>query len=257
MECRKKKARDWNVRIQEELRHTDLRGYFMTMTFNDKSLIRLENDARAKGFKFDGYELDNKIASLAVRRFTENWRVQKKKSLRHWLVTELGGTGTERLHLHGIIWTNEYRKEDLVKFWKYGFCDTGKYVNEKSASYITKYLFKIDPKHKYFTPKMFVSNGIGAGYLNRHDSKRNEFREGATNELYRNRQGFKMALPIYYRNKLYSDEEREKLWIEKLDKEERYINGVRVDVSNGEEEYYKLLRLESWIVTGKLYSLFL
>ena len=83
MECRKKKARDWNVRIQEELRHTKLRGYFMTMTFSDEALVRLENVARSKGFKFDGYELDNKIASLAVRRFTENWRVQKKRSLDH------------------------------------------------------------------------------------------------------------------------------------------------------------------------------
>ncbi len=114
MECRKKKARDWQVRMLEELRHSKVKGYFMTMTFDDKSLIKLEEIARQQGFGFDGYDLDNKIASIAVRRFTENWRVQKKKSLRHWLVTELGHSGTERLHIHGIIWTDE-PKEELVK----------------------------------------------------------------------------------------------------------------------------------------------
>jgi hypothetical protein len=243
MECRKKKAREWNVRLQEELRHTKLKGYFMTLTFSDESLVKLEEIARQKGFELDGYELDNKIASIAVRRFTENWRVQKKHSLRHWLITELGHVKTERIHLHGLIWTDE-PKEDLDKFWRWGTVDTGKFVNEKSVNYIVKYLHKVDIDHKHYVPKMYVSNGIGKGYLERFDSKRNGFVEGRTDELYRNKQGFKMALPIYYRNKIYSEEERELLWIEKLDKEERYVNGVRVDISEGEEEYERLLRME-------------
>lgn len=50
-----------------------------------------------------------------------------------------------------------------------------------------------------------------------------------------------MAMPTYWRNKAYSEEEREKLWIEKLNKQERYILGQKVDISKGEEEYYKLL----------------
>ena len=51
-------------------------------------------------------------------------------------------------------------------------------------------------------------------------------------------------MPIYYRNKIYTDEEKEKLWIEKLDKEERWVNGVKVDISKGEEEYYRLLEVK-------------
>ena len=89
------------------------------MTFSDESLIKLEEVARQQGFKLDGYELDNKIATIAIRRFTENWRVQKKKSLRHWCVTEIGGTRSERLHIHGIVWTEEDRSE-IEKFWKFG-----------------------------------------------------------------------------------------------------------------------------------------
>ena len=48
-----------------------------------------------------------------------------------------------------------------------------------------------------------------------------------------------MALPIYWRNKIYSEEEREKLWSIKLDKEVRYVGGEEIDVSKGNEEYYR------------------
>ena len=53
-----------------------------------------------------------------------------------------------------------------------------------------------------------------------------------------------MALPIYYRNGIYTDEEKEKLWLHKLDKNERWVCGERVDVSTleGVEAYYRLLK---------------
>ena len=35
--------------------------------------------------------------------------------------------------------------------------------------------------------------------------------------------GHKIAIPMYWRNKLYTDEEKEKLWIHKLDQETRYV----------------------------------
>jgi hypothetical protein len=50
-----------------------------------------------------------------------------------------------------------------------------------------------------------------------------------------------MALPIYYRNHLYTDAEREELWLMKLDKEIRWVNGVKIDVSNGYEDYFRCL----------------
>jgi len=87
---------------------------------------------------------------------------------------------------------------------------------------------------------MFVSQGIGKKYLERKDKELNRYEEnGKTNELYRTRDGIKLALPIYYRNKIYTENEREKLWIEKLDKEERYILGQKI---TNEEAYYKTLK---------------
>ena len=56
----------------------------------------------------------------AIRLFTERWRKKYKKSIRHWLITELGGGRYEHLHIHGLIWTKE-NFEEVRKIWKYGF----------------------------------------------------------------------------------------------------------------------------------------
>lgn len=56
-------------------------------------------------------------------------RKRTKKSIRHWLVTELGHEGTERIHLHGLIFTEE--PEKIETDWKYGYVHVGDYVNEK------------------------------------------------------------------------------------------------------------------------------
>ena len=39
-----------------------------------------------------------------------------------------------------------------------------------------------------------------------------------------------------------SEEEREKLWLQKLDKEERYVNGQKIDISENFEEYWKAIK---------------
>ena len=155
---------------------------------------------------------------ISVRRFLERWRKKYKKSVKHWFVTELGHTGTERIHIHGILWTQE-NNTSIKKIWKNGFTYTGKYVNEKTINYISKYVTKTDTQHKWFTGKILTSAGIGSNYIKRQDSKLNTFKHKDTNELYTTRKGTKLPLPIYYRNKIYTEEEREKLWTIKLDQE--------------------------------------
>ena len=158
---------------------------------------------------------------MAVRRFLERWRKKYKKSVRHWLITELGHNGTNRVHLHGVIFTNN--PEDIEKIWSYGWVFIGDYVNNATINYIVKYVTKIDLVHKNFVGKILCSKGIGSNYLNRLDSKYNLFNDTETREYYKTREGLKLSLPIYYRNKLYSDDERERLWLNLLDKEERWV----------------------------------
>ena len=58
-------------------------------------------------------------------------------------------------------------------------------------------------------------------------------------------------MPIYYRNKIYTEEEKEELWIKKLDEQTRYINGIKIDISKDEEDYYRVLA-DQRILNSKL-----
>lgn len=251
MECMRQKAREWQVRLHEELRTDDRRmKLFVTLSFSDKSLTELEKDVKPG---LSGYELENKIATLAIRRFLERWRKTFKASLRHWFVTELGQNKTERIHIHGIVFLAPARtlpsasmKRDFVanieKHWKYGNVWIGDYVNERTINYIVKYLHKSDPLHKYYSPIVLCSKGIGSNYINRWDSKNNTYNEKKTNELYTTRTGIKLPLPKYYRNKLYTDEQKEQLWLNLLDKNTRYVNGIKIDVSENDNDYWNVLK---------------
>lgn len=242
MECRKQKANSWRVRMIEDLR-VNKNAKFVTLTFSEENLQKLDNEI--KGLK--GYDRDNEVCRIAIRRFLERWRRKFKKSVRHWLVTELGQTNTERVHIHGLLWTDKPMSV-IDERWGYGKTVLGNgkehFVNEKTINYIVKYLSKQDPVHKEYNSKMFVSAGIGNNYLKRQDHERNKFRGEETIETYKTRQGMEYGLPIYYRNAIYNDEEKEKLWLMKLDKMERWVDGVRVDISESEEEYYKLLEVK-------------
>lgn len=234
MECRKQKARTWKVRLQEEIR-TNHTGKFVTMSFSPSSLEELSTDITG----LSGYELENEIATLAVRRFLERWRKKYKKSIRHWIITELGQTSTERIHLHGILFTQNV--EDIGTIWKYGHVFVGDYVNERTVNYIVKYVHKIDSLHKEYKSKILTSPGIGSGYMDRVDAKNKKYIKGETKTYYTARSGHKLSLPTYYRNHIFNEEEREKIWLDLLDKNERWINGVKIDISEGEEQYYKVL----------------
>lgn len=229
-ECRKQKARAWSVRLQEEIR-TDKNGTFVTLTFSTESLIKL-----SKNINVDGYERDNQICILATRRFLERWRKRTKKSIKHWLVTELGHGTTEHVHLHGIIFSKD--REAITNTWGYGYTYLGKYVNEQTINYIVKYVSKIDAQHKYYSPKILTSKGIGSNYLQRADASNNTFKGDTTTETYKTRSGHRLNLPVYYRNKIYTEEEREQLWIQKLDKNERWVDKQKAE---NEQHYWKLL----------------
>jgi len=234
IECIKQRGRQWSIRLQEHIRH-DHTGQFVTLTFSNESIYEL-----SKKLNNTGYNLDNQICTIAVRRFLERWRKKYKKSLTHWLVTELGHGETEHIHMHGILFTKEI--EDIKTIWQYGFVYVGDYTNEQTINYCIKYSTKTDLEHKEYKPLILCSPGIGSKYTTRLDATLNKYKPGKTDERYTSRSGAKMALPIYYRNKIYTEEEREKLWLEKLDKQERWVCGVKVSTKAGPEEYYRLLK---------------
>ena len=215
----------------------------MTLTFSNESLIDL-----MKRYKVTE---SNAVATIAVRLFTENWRKKYKKTIRHWLCTELGHEGTERIHLHGILFTDK-TKEEIMNKWIYGIVHFGDYVNERSINYIIKYITKIDRAHKNFIPKVLCSNGIGKRYIENGNINNNIFKGHETNEAYRLPDGHLSSLPIYYRNRIYNENTRERLWINKLDKGERWLNGKKYNINNENEEKRYLRDLEFYQRQNKI-----
>ena len=168
------------------------------------------------------------------------------------------------MRLHGIVWSDDISQ--LKNIWGNGYVWDGKeingkkqnFVNEKTVNYITKYITKKDEKHKEYQSIILCSAGIGKNYINSFNAKMNKFIGDETYTKYKTKTGLEIALPMYYRNKLYNDDEREKLWITQLNKEERYIMGNRIDVSmdmneyfNG-LEYYRKLNKELGYGNGKI-----
>lgn len=273
IECRKEKARDWQVRLLEDIKyHTNAK--YVVLTFSNESIAKLHEEYIEKLHEdgrrikvpikeLNGYEKDNAIATRAIHLFRENWRKQFKKSIRHWLVTELGHNGTENIHLHGFLWVDKKvtsykgrgKKKQIIeetaydairRVWSYGYIYPRKhnekevYVNARTINYNIKYVHKIDKQHKAYKSRIFSSAGIGLGYITSGAYKENKYKGKDTKETYRTSTGHQISMPKYWRDKIYTEQEKERLWIMKMNKETKYICGEKVSTKNGMNEYDKL-----------------
>ena len=227
IECRQKKAREWQCRLAEEIQAHKY-NYFITLTFAPKELEELCKKTRLNEC--------NAVAGHAVRHMLERWRKDNKKSIKHWLITELGHEGTERIHMHGLLFTDErleFSEPDenqfrTWKYWKYGHIYVGDYVNDRTINYISKYITKIDTDHKGFIGQILASPGIGKAFIERLEeqkSTRYDYTPKNAADYYRLQNGSKIKLPTYYKNKLYTEEQREEMWRDFMDLEKLSILG--------------------------------
>ena len=244
-ECRRKKARDWGIRMQEELKQ-NREAIFFTGTFTDERIEHLSNKYNIEK------ENVNLIATKEVRLFLERIRPNNKgKSIRHWIVTEKGHTNTRRIHIHGIFWGNNRRDLSLIlkKCWTAGYSYQGTYVSAKTINYIVKYMTKTDLDNPDFTGIVLASPGLGAKFVESYNAKRCKYvvPDGfkKTIETYKYRDGREAYLPKYYRDKIYTEEQRELLWIQKMEEGCSFVMGEKIDTSTDEgQKMYDKLKVE-------------
>ena len=92
--------------------------------------------------------------------------------------------------------------------------------------------------------KVLCSPGLGAGYIKRI-GERHKWKGKETKEDYYTKQGTLVALPRYYKYKLFTEEQREQLWIYKEESGEKYVGNFKIKVKDEEsEEYYNTLKKE-------------
>lgn len=220
--CRKRYASDWRFRLLQEYHGSNSKFHFITLTFSDQSLHDLRNGYMTKKGKFvpgiGKDSTDNEVATVAVRRFLERYRKIYGKSLRHFFITELGEK-TERIHLHGLIidckcgtWKrNKYYADydKLTELWSYGNIWLG-WCNDQSISYICKYITKVNPDDHFtdFTPIVLTSPGFGKQYVTSYTIKYHRFGDSGRPVWYcTTSSGHKVAIPRYYKSKLFTPEE--------------------------------------------------
>ena len=83
-------------------------------------------------------------------------------------------------------------------------------------------MLKDDLNNREFTGKVLTSAGMGRKYFERGDWKFNKYNGKNTREYYVFKNGVRAMMPRYYKDKIYSDEEKELLWLQKLDKGETW-----------------------------------
>lgn len=162
--------------------------------------------------------------------------------------------------MHGIIWEDQRYKlrgnllDEVEEIWGYGWVGKGKwnfntnkwenYVNARTANYFTKYVNKIDEQHKEYRQIILTSAGIGKSYIESIKAKDNIYKGEKTNQSYNIDTGGVLPLAEYFRRKMYSDEEREKLTSAYLDKNIIYIAGKEYRADIGDDKINLMMKAE-------------
>lgn len=241
-QCNKQKALSWRIRLCEEKKDMNkkgIRGWMVTLTFSPEALQRLAEHKDVKGL--DGYARENKICLIAEQELSDKWYLKFKKRPRRFLITELGHkkgdyhrTTTEHVHMHGVIWTNENLPKYLEELWGNGwiYVDKDQAIGQAGLVYITKYIFKKDGTHPMYKPKIMASKGIGKTYIK--NANRHIFDGENTRETYVFENGVKVGLPIYLRNLIWNQHEREQLRLIKLDSGIKWVGKQQFDITTAE-----------------------
>ena len=147
--------------------------------------------------------------------------------------------------MHGLLLSDnplEFVKSDekdfyTWKYWRYGLIYVGEYCTLRTINYIVKYINKIDEDHKGFIGQILCSPGLGKSWIQRaKESKLYVATNGKLLDYYTLNNGARVKLPTYYKNHLYTEEERETNWRKFMDREKITIHGNTFDKRKVEEQ---------------------
>lgn len=196
--CLTNKRSAWMFRVHHEMRTQEHKGYFLTLTYDERHVRRV-GAMRQLSLRFRDIQLFLK-------------RIRKAKYYAKYICVGEYGSETLRPHYHMLLWTDA-PVDFLESNWKSSIDNTpmgsihfGK-LTVASAMYTLKYIIQPkvvqsenDPREK--TRAQF-SKGLGLSYLT------NEVYHWHTHdysdpEMFSVVNGSKVALPRYYKNKIFT-----------------------------------------------------
>lgn len=249
--CLANRRAAWSFRLSEELK-VSTSAVFATLTYDDR---------------FTVFDIQTRMPTLVKRHFQLFMKLLRQKQyrkdgtkIRFYAVGEYGSK-THRPHYHVIIYNGNLSiGDDVQKSWTVGksidrgFVHVG-YVTPATIHYITKYHVNAkihkhpsDTRVKEFA-LMSRKPGIGANYL----SNAKDWHLG-NSALYVVNNGFKQAMPRYYRDKIFEGARLERLNAEAVGKSDVQYKKeadrlAKIGYSNPEWEieyrnYVKSLKIE-------------
>lgn len=212
--CLARRTSAWSFRLmQEEKRSSN--AQFITLTYDT-----VHAQITPNGF-MTLHKPDFQNFMKALRK------LNPEKKLKYYAVGEYGGK-SKRPHYHIILFNHDVTT--IQRAWKMGSTHYGT-VTGASVGYTLKYLSKKSqiPQHKNDDRQpefSLMSKGLGDNYLTPQMKKWHT--SDNNNRMYCNlTDGKKISMPRYYKDKIYTDEQRKaaayasrKKMLEQLDKNE-------------------------------------
>lgn len=204
MYCRKKRVSAWSARLMNKEKNSDF-AFFVTLTYSPEHLMFCPKGR----------------PTLYGNHLTIFWKSLRKdfpsKSISYYACGEYG-SNRQRPHYHAIIFFNHheitptYAFQKLHEHWKFGDIHVGN-VTSESVAYTLKYISKKPSVPQYYgdtRTKEFsrMSKKLGADYLtpNMVQWHKSDLTERAYIPLGGNDRA---PLPRYYKDKIYTKEDKE------------------------------------------------
>lgn len=234
--CLTRRKMEWGFRMEEEMSISKT-TYFVTLTYNPENVpynqygLKTLVETRAEDLKYKAKEhgrkrITKKFKSLHIDRSLQGFfkrlrqnHTRVKSSLEHQLHNlnqqdkikyyacgEYGEQNTKRPHYHAIIFNTS--QIAITKSWTLGEVHILPATKETIA-YVMKYLDKrigITEEDSWKRKKEFntMSEGIGLSYL-----KNSTWHKRNLDVLYvKNMSGHMIPMAKYYRDKIFTDEEK-------------------------------------------------
>lgn len=236
--CLQDRRNSWAIRLHQELKRS-ISAHFLTLTYNDSNLPLVEDTSGERWRKGIYMTLDrNHLKKFHDALWTANRRfiksqtydkstyqeLLKKYSPKFYSVGEYGSKH-HRPHYHIIAFNvhpkvirkmqlnTNYEQGEKPKgaIWNYGSIHVGE-VNNASIAYCAKYLIDRDKQlvcNNQVKPFSIMSKGLGSNYLVNAKWHIGDGDKPDDWRLYIQHDGKKYKLPRYYKDRIFTEEQRE------------------------------------------------
>lgn len=203
--CLENNRSAWSFRLHQEQQNS-ITSHFLTLTYEDKNcpLIVEDDTGEITGYTLqkDHLQLFHKRLKERQRKYLKKERVKDWPQIRYYSIGEYGGQ-FERPHYHSIIFNiTRGILSELHEIWEKGFIKVGT-VTESSIHYVTGYVHK-KKEHPPGSQKPYATMtkhpALGDIYLQQNSDWHKDSYE--RNHVIYN--GYKMPIPRYYKDKIYS-----------------------------------------------------